>query len=963
MPIESRFFTSGEELLTPDQYNKIVDGIKLFLNYSTKRVSVPPTTINKPSTQGRAIEIMAGGGSSGKKAQEISIEQRSAAARANPRWVPNNEAPNCMICDETFGMFKRKHHCRRCGWMVCEECSKEKLTLNRWLESEEPHNLRDDSSGGALRVCDMCYRDAQRDKAAAKAADLMADLMDVQQRDEAAAKAADLMADLMDDIDEEPSQQQRDEDAARVSDLMDEIDEEPSETTSTETTPKGSASALHPDKSESAMAEPSAMVEASAMAEPSAAETGPRAYNEALGVLTKVNMEPMLPSSKNPRKGPCTDLGPLKGSINLKRMNELKLDLVLSFGGENLEAMVGEFSCQEDDQTFVEFLEEVGGDIHWAANKMCEYRREKEGIVWDLKMIEVLGSTEFRKKLKIMKFAKEQSIDHYIFDCLKHLPPFIHVLLNLYIMCPRFRNVGDEEVSPQDIFKKYTDLKGQFGVEETLYSDDKGFLNVSELALHIYTKNYSDTLTICINLASTPVQELKSALDGLVSGDHELYTHAISQKTHCDYNSLGDYARLIGEQWTAIEGGQGAELTHRIPEWPGRDEKQIGFLFRGCGEMTHLKEEDLKPGSEIFQVCCSSWTSRPSIACQFATRSTEETSTNPNFFIARHLHEGTSRIIQNISFIPGEYETIVNFCVKLDVLNVSNVKSEVREGEEPDGRTISYQEWESQIKQEFDIILRGTEIARDGYSIPVTEYLLSKMNQKQLMELCQKKKISKVTDKSSKKELIQLVIESEEEKYWAGIGRRGPEHAEHGSIIEEFVKNKSKDPGQYVRIIVVDIYQDEKVRGGSGHALGAFSVPSLDTSAKAAQLSPIPTAKSMAPRPSAEKTFKLGSEVIYNRKRGTIIDIREEDKADIRWPTDGTGNPETLESIPLTELEIYIHSGGRRSKNRTKSRRSKRRISKLRRSKRRTTKRRKSKRRKSKRRKSKRRRSTKRKRR
>ena len=29
-----------------------------------------------------------------------------------PRWVPDEEAPACMGCQDLFTLFKRRHHCR-----------------------------------------------------------------------------------------------------------------------------------------------------------------------------------------------------------------------------------------------------------------------------------------------------------------------------------------------------------------------------------------------------------------------------------------------------------------------------------------------------------------------------------------------------------------------------------------------------------------------------------------------------------------------------------------------------------------------------------------------------------------------------------------------------------------------------------------------------------------------------------
>lgn len=37
-------------------------------------------------------------------------------------WIEDNEAPNCMLCHKDFTIFNRRHHCRRCGRIFCDEC-------------------------------------------------------------------------------------------------------------------------------------------------------------------------------------------------------------------------------------------------------------------------------------------------------------------------------------------------------------------------------------------------------------------------------------------------------------------------------------------------------------------------------------------------------------------------------------------------------------------------------------------------------------------------------------------------------------------------------------------------------------------------------------------------------------------------------------------------------------------------
>ncbi|XP_072485614.1 zinc finger FYVE domain-containing protein 26 isoform X1 [Notamacropus eugenii] len=61
------------------------------------------------------------------------------------QWVPDEMEITCMVCrSERFTMFNRRHHCRRCGRLVCGSCSTKKMVVEGSRESP-------------ARVCDQCY--------------------------------------------------------------------------------------------------------------------------------------------------------------------------------------------------------------------------------------------------------------------------------------------------------------------------------------------------------------------------------------------------------------------------------------------------------------------------------------------------------------------------------------------------------------------------------------------------------------------------------------------------------------------------------------------------------------------------------------------------------------------------------------------------------------------------------------
>ncbi|KAH8175924.1 FYVE zinc finger domain-containing protein [Sarocladium implicatum] len=46
-----------------------------------------------------------------------------------PRWQPDAEVTYCPICQTQFSIFVRKHHCRKCGRVVCNSCSPHRIII------------------------------------------------------------------------------------------------------------------------------------------------------------------------------------------------------------------------------------------------------------------------------------------------------------------------------------------------------------------------------------------------------------------------------------------------------------------------------------------------------------------------------------------------------------------------------------------------------------------------------------------------------------------------------------------------------------------------------------------------------------------------------------------------------------------------------------------------------------------
>lgn len=58
-----------------------------------------------------------------------------------PRWQADAEVLKCPICGNTFSFWYRKHHCRKCGRVVCANCSPHRITIPRQFIVHPPEDM------------------------------------------------------------------------------------------------------------------------------------------------------------------------------------------------------------------------------------------------------------------------------------------------------------------------------------------------------------------------------------------------------------------------------------------------------------------------------------------------------------------------------------------------------------------------------------------------------------------------------------------------------------------------------------------------------------------------------------------------------------------------------------------------------------------------------------------------------
>ena len=104
------------------------------------------------------------------------ISNGSASRTHTPtitRWQPDDEVQCCPVCHNPFNWWYRKHHCRKCGRVVCNSCSPHRITIPRQYIIKSPEQANADLNGNPsiapsiidltggeeVRLCNPCVPD------------------------------------------------------------------------------------------------------------------------------------------------------------------------------------------------------------------------------------------------------------------------------------------------------------------------------------------------------------------------------------------------------------------------------------------------------------------------------------------------------------------------------------------------------------------------------------------------------------------------------------------------------------------------------------------------------------------------------------------------------------------------------------------------------------------------------------
>ena len=90
-----------------------------------------------------------------RRSHNASTPNRQSREITLPRWQPDSEVTSCPICGTSFGFWFRKHHCRKCGRVVCANCSPHRITIPRQFIVQPPQDLIRTSSSGTPASIDV----------------------------------------------------------------------------------------------------------------------------------------------------------------------------------------------------------------------------------------------------------------------------------------------------------------------------------------------------------------------------------------------------------------------------------------------------------------------------------------------------------------------------------------------------------------------------------------------------------------------------------------------------------------------------------------------------------------------------------------------------------------------------------------------------------------------------------------
>lgn len=162
-----------EEFIYPNSYKddgqSVITRIGITPSITTNGI-VPPRQRSTPSEAGTSVAAARSADLA--NAREFRVPTNEVPNRTGqgfrhnslqeqnllPIWENDSDVNQCRGCNRKFTFFLRKHHCRKCGRIYCDNCSSHRAHLSPSelvIDSGIPEMMLLESSG-PTRICDSC---------------------------------------------------------------------------------------------------------------------------------------------------------------------------------------------------------------------------------------------------------------------------------------------------------------------------------------------------------------------------------------------------------------------------------------------------------------------------------------------------------------------------------------------------------------------------------------------------------------------------------------------------------------------------------------------------------------------------------------------------------------------------------------------------------------------------------------
>ncbi|KAF7727259.1 hypothetical protein EC973_007872 [Apophysomyces ossiformis] len=128
------------------------------------RDTVPESDWNTVQNETSSVNHvdLVGHGDQANRQSSVLVKDTSPQGPRTFAWESDMDAKECRRCSRKFGLIIRRHHCRRCGLIVCDRCSGSRTYLAPDQILQDPRAPSESISALASqhqRVCDKCYAD------------------------------------------------------------------------------------------------------------------------------------------------------------------------------------------------------------------------------------------------------------------------------------------------------------------------------------------------------------------------------------------------------------------------------------------------------------------------------------------------------------------------------------------------------------------------------------------------------------------------------------------------------------------------------------------------------------------------------------------------------------------------------------------------------------------------------------